>query len=234
MKRILATVVALSAVLAFGTVSRATIINYNVQGFSTTVDGNSVDTISSFAANPPGYFIGPLGAGSTIQVDVEGSNVTLNSGTFNIIGATPVGFLGEIDTNVVATYTGGTGTLTGNSILWNTPTTLAATGTFSCQGSICDLFQLTAGTQYPIALLSQLTGTQPLTSIALGTWNLSGDLGTIVASTPEVIALGGASPPPGPGLPAQWYQLGSRLPEPGTFALVLLGLGGLALRSRKA
>jgi hypothetical protein len=40
------------------------------------------------------------------------------------------------------------------------------------------------------------------------------------------------------GLPAQWYTFGStdlgHLPEPGAFALVLLGIGGLALRSRKA
>ncbi|HTO70738.1 MAG TPA: PEP-CTERM sorting domain-containing protein [Myxococcota bacterium] len=234
MKRILTTVAALSAVLAFGTVAHATLYTYNVQGTDPNTDANSVDTVSSFANNPPGYFIGPLSAGSNVQVDITGNVVTLNSATFNVNLTTSVGFLGTITSNVVATYAGGTGTLSGNQVLWNTPTTAGATGTFFCDGSICDLFQLTPDTPYPIALLTQLTGGTPVLSVDLGRWILSADLGTIVSSTPEVIVLGGAAPPPGPGLPAQWYQLGSRLPEPGTFALVLLGLGGLALRSRKA
>jgi PEP-CTERM motif-containing protein len=227
MKRILGTVVALAAMLAFGSVGNASSITFDISG------GNgSVDTISSFAPAPPGYFIAPLSAGSNVVIDVTGSAVSLTSATINVIGTTTLGFLGTISTNVVATYTGGTGTLSGDTILWSTPTTLAATGTFQCGGGLCGLLSLTEGVDYPIALLGTLLGTTSLTSIDLGTWFLNATHDHINTSTREVIALGGASPPPGPGLPSQWYQLG--VPEPTTIGLVLMGLAGIALRSRKA
>ena len=97
----------------------------------------------------------------------------------------------------------------------------------------CGLLSLTEGTDYPIALLGTLLGTTSLTSIDLGTWVLNSGHSHIDASSNEVIALGGAAPPPGPGLPSQWYHFGS-VPEPGSSLLALMGLAGIALRSRKA
>ena len=57
MKRIIGTVVALAAVLAFGTVSSAAVIVFDVSGTG------SVNTVSQFAPAPPGYFITPFCAG---------------------------------------------------------------------------------------------------------------------------------------------------------------------------
>jgi len=54
-----------------------------------------LETVDSFASGPPGFSIQPLGAASTIQVDVEGSRATLNSATFYIAGSTPLGSLGD-------------------------------------------------------------------------------------------------------------------------------------------
>jgi hypothetical protein len=226
MKRISGMLVALAATLTFSGAANAAPFTFDVSG-----SAGSIDTVSSFAPAPPGYFISPLGAGSNIVIDITGSAVSLTSATLNVVGSTTLGFLGSISTNVVATYTGGAGTLSGTTILWSTPTTLAATGTFQCAGGICGLLSLTEGTDYPIALLGTLLGTTSLTSIDLGTWVLDSGLSRIDASSNEVIALGGAAPPPGQGLPSQWYHFGS-VHEPGSAVLALVGLAGIALRRR--
>ena len=242
MKRILGVVVALTAVLAFGSVSQATPFTYDVSGAGpadASGGGGSVNSVSSFCPGSPGcsaspgsdWFVGPFSPGSSVSLDITGNAVTLTGATLNINLTTVLGVIGSIITNVTATMTGGTGTLNGANILWSTPTTVASTGTFQCTGGICTLAGLTAGMDYPIALLSSITGTTPVTSVDLGKWYMTTDLSKIKTSTRAVIALGGTSPPPGPGLPAQWYTFG--VPEPSTIALVLLGLGGLALRARK-
>ena len=233
MKRIIGTAVALAAVLAFGTVSSAAVIVFDVSGTG------SVETVSQFAPNPPGFFITPFSAGSSVTVDITGGVATLTGSTLNIIGSTPLGALGSINTNVVASVSGATGALVGSDILWSTPGAISATGTFDCTGAICGIFGLTQGTLYPIAGLAALTGATPLTSSPLGTWDLNASLDTILGSTRQVITLGGPNPPPGPGLPSQWYLFGSAdlgfpVPEPGMLVLVALGLGALSLRTRKA
>jgi len=232
MKRIVGMVVALAAVLALSTAGNAAPIVFNVTGTG------SVNTVSSFAPNPPGFFITPFAAGSSVTVDLTGGVATLTGSTLNIIGTTSLGALGSISTNVVASVSGATGVLSGDNILWFTPASISATGTFQCAGTVCSLFGLTPATDYPIAQLAALTGATNLTSSPLGIWDLNASLDTILGSNRQVITLGGPNPPPGPGLPSQWYLFGSTdlgaVPEPGTLVLIALGLGALSIRSRKA
>ena len=238
MKRILGMVVALTAVLAFGSVSHATLVTYDL---SPSGGGGSVNSVSSFCPGSPGcqasgadFYVTPFDVGSNVVLDYEGSSVSLVSGTLNINATTVIGYLGNIITNVQVTMSGGTGTLVGSTILWSTPSTTNTTGTWQCTAGICALAGLTEGVPYPIATLSLVTGTVAVNPVDLGKWYLNGSLSQILSSTRAVDALGGptSAPPPGPGGTAQWYTFG--VPEPTTIALVLMGLGGLALRSRKA
>jgi hypothetical protein len=99
----------------------------------------------------------------------------------------------------------------------------------------CGTLGLTPGTIYPISILNVLGNTSGLTSVDLGTWDLSGDRGTILGSSRVITTISNVAP----NDPAGWLyfgadSLGFPVPEPGSMALVLLGLGGLALRARKA
>jgi len=236
MKRILGMVSALTAVLAFGSVSHAGLVTLD---FSPSGGGGSVNSESSFCPGSPGcvstgatFYVTPFDVGSNAVVDIEGSSVSLVSGTLNINATTITGGIGGIITNVVVQLGPTTGTLSGQTILWSAPSTLTTTGTWQCLAGICTLTGLTAGVNYPIASLSAVTGTVAVNPVDLGKWYLNAGLNQVLTSTRAIDATGGPSPPPGPGLPAQWYTFG--VPEPSTIALVLLGLGGLALRSRKA
>ena len=253
MKRILRTVAALG-VLGYSALAGAAIINFDVTGTG------SVNTVSSFAPGlpnptPPGttdfgnYFRAGFSAGSTVQIntdtngDLTEGDVSITGGTLFVNTVTPIGALGTIVTAVTVGVSGGVGTLSGDQILWdmsgNGGTTYSAVGTFHCTGAgLCGILGLPEGFDLPIAQLGLITGTVPVSPTLLGIWQLDPTHSSILGSTRNTIQLGGATPPPGPGLPAQWYLFGpndmGHLPEPGAFALVLLGVGGLVLRSRKA
>jgi hypothetical protein len=236
MKRILGAVVALAAVLAFGTVSHAAPVTYDLLG--------SVLQTGSALAPPPGYFTSPFNSGSlTINPDTNGdgilgqaNDVSLVSGTWHIAGTTTIPTYGTITTDTTTVLTGGTGTLTGTSLLWNADTGVATTGTVGCTGLVCSLLGISPLpavsdiSAYYNALIAQ--GVTFLNPISLGTMNFtSTGLDTIL---PGGISVASVATPTGGTLgPASWYIFHG-VPEPSTFALMLLGLGGLALRSRKA
>jgi hypothetical protein len=243
MKRILGTVAALASVLAFGTMGRAALITFDVSNEVTL--GGELDTGSTLAPTPPGYFQTPFGAGSNVVVDETGGSASLVSGTINIQGTTDLGVYGTFISNTVTTLTGGVGAMSGENILWTGKNTHAATtGFFGCTGAICGLLGITEGggpfgpgpTGYPISVYQAFVASQGVTvkdPMYLGTWLITG--GHIDASSMAVSALA-------PNLaPAAWYLFGNTniglpadyVPEPGTFALLLLGIGGLALRSRR-
>ena len=242
MKRILGTVAALAGVLAFGTISSAATFVYDVTGTG------SVNTLSDYAtAGGAGQFVNPFTTGSSISLDITGSAVTILGGTLNVVATNQLlgGALGSIDVNSSTTLSpGGVGTLTGSSILWDlgSPVSTLTSGFFILHGGICSF--VPAGTPcnspIPISFLSGLTGTKTVQPILPGgTWTLSGDLLSILGTTRITTGTSTAAGTFGPvGTPLSWYLFGSidgghAIPEPGAFALVLLGLGGLALR-RKA
>ena len=253
MKRILGLAAAL-AVLSYSTLASAALVTYNISGVST------VNSVSSFASDPTlpagstgfdpvfgPFFIGHSSAGSSITLDITGTNVSLVSGTLQFTSLfTPIGALGSIETTTTATASGGVGTLSGDQILWDmsgapgTGTFWSVTGTWTCHGAgLCGIIGIPDGTTLPISTLQGVTGTVSVAPTLLGIWQLNAAHDTILGSTRNTIQNGGptVTAPLAPGVPAQWYLFGSQdlghLPEPGAFALVLLGIGGLALR-RKA
>jgi hypothetical protein len=246
MKRIMTTAIALAAGLGISTAAHAVPYTYDVSGAN-----GSVVTLSSFATDPctnfPGpaslCFTNPLSAGSSLDVDITGGVATLTGGTININTNTVLFGLVTITTDVDATISGATGTVTGSDILWTTNAdyTVAPTSTLTCSDLgagmpvTCGTLGLTAGTVYPISILNVLGNTSGVTSVVLGEWNLSGDLNTIVSSDRVVTTISNVAP----NYPAGWLYFGADngvfpVPEPGSLALVLLGIGGLALRARKA
>jgi PEP-CTERM motif len=254
MKRILGTVAALSAVLAFSTVSSAAVINFDVSavggGGDTSVGcgqtaGGCLQTGSTLAP-APGWFTTGFATGSTVSVETDtngdgilgqAGDVSFLTGSLHIAGTTDLGAYGTFLSDVTVAMSGGQGTLSGEDILWysSVGTNIASTGTFGCTGAICGLIGITEGVVYPISVYDAFVAAQGVTALSninLGFWNISS--GNILGSSMAVTAVTAA------GGPASWYLFGNNnlgpapVPEPGTFALVLLGIGGLALRSRKA
>ena len=107
----------------------------------------------------------------------------------------------------------------------------------TCTGPNCGLISMPDGVTIPFEpIFSAISNSSGVTAYNLGQWNLNPAHDTIVASTniitrwSNVAELGNRRS----GVITLGEGLGNPVPEPGVGALVLLGLGALALRSRKA
>ena len=111
-----------------------------------------------------------------------------------------------------------------------------ATGTLTCTGAICDKLGQTPGVPFDLSLAYFLGGSTPTPSAPFGVWHFNADLSQLNGSADIVEAVFSDVSPFGPAGTEQYFAdlRGAQVPEPGTAALILLGLVALAPRARKA
>jgi hypothetical protein len=264
MKRILGMVVAIAGVLAYSSAATAAIVVIDLTASGTTwsrsTDGNAAIPGPPTNGGPctPGLQSPPapggagndcfrygFAPGSSVTLDITGSAVTLISGVVNInTSATPTPLVfGTINlsVNVSTTMSAATGTLVGDSILWATPATISAVGPddqLRCDGPNCGLISLPDGVWIPFEpAFSAISNTTGVTGYNLGQWNLNGTHDAITGSTITVTRWSNVAELGNRRAAALTFGpegLGQPVPEPGVAALILLGIGALAVRSRKA
>jgi hypothetical protein len=257
-------VVAIAGVLAYSSAASAAIVVIDLTTSGTTWS-RSTD-VNAAIPGPPNYggvctpgmqsppapagagndcFRYGFAAGSSVTLDITGSAVTVVTGTVNVDtfpNPTPLVF-GSINlaVNVSTTFTGATGTLVGDSILWSTPASITPAGpddVIQCTGPNCGLISMVSGATVPFEpIFSGISASTGVTGWDLGQWDLNPTHDAITGSTitvtrwSNVVELGNRR---SGALTFGPNGLGQRVPEPGVAALVLLGLGALAVRSRKA
>jgi len=249
MKRILGMVVATASVLVFSSFAGAAPVHIDTSGLGTinsrSTDAAAVDDCPLGMSNK--CFIYSFAAGSSVDLDITGTAVTLTGATTHAVALTPLVF-GTINlsTDALVSMSGATGTLVGNDIVWTSAAASSVVGTLICNGPNCGLLSMTEAFVYPIQLLDILGNTSTVNPVVLGTWSLNVAHTAIIASSVTVTNIGNApqSIPPSDDRRARGYVWGGTslgnpapyalLPEPASATLVLLGLGALALRSRKA
>jgi hypothetical protein len=210
----------LAVAFAFAPAAHSAIVTYDVMGHGSYTDPTTV--------------LGPLpfSSLSVVNLDIVGADVSLVSASLASHGALSFGAAGFVERFDTFTVTGGTGMLSGNAILWTTPAPgevlVEHSAQLFCSGVICAVAGLEQGLNPPgVGFPEGRYGQSP----DLGRWILSADLTQILGSTRAVFTVGGLTPPPELGEPAEWLVFGDAdlgfVPEPPASGLALLAFAAL-------